>query len=286
VPPEALAGVAGLVSDTHLPERLDRLPEVLFDVLAGVDVVLHAGDVGVLRVLDDLSAIAPTVAVHGNDDTAAAQRELPYQQVISLAGQRIVVSHTHHPDRAEEMAARRDDAWGPKLSRRAAFGRRAEARIVVWGHAHIPLAAWHEGVYLVNPGALASPSYVTRQTRRTVALLFVRRDGMPFARHVDLAAPEGVYDPAIDLAAGFRAALEGVCESLLAPDLDAAWKAHWPRAQALDPAARAPLLQALLRAARPCWRGERAQLTLADFLEEVARGGPLPEGAARLLADL
>jgi len=286
LPPAALAAVAGLVSDTHLPERLDALPDVLFEILAGVDVVLHAGDVGALGVLDALSAIAPVVAVHGNDDTAEAQRELPYQQLVVLAGQRVVLSHTHHPDPAAELASRRDDAWGPKLSRRAAFGQRAGARIVVWGHAHIPLAVWHEGVYVVNPGALASPSAVTRQTRRTVALLFGRRDGTPFARHVDLDAPGGPYDPGIDLSAGFRAALVGVCDSLLDADLDAAWTAQSERVRALEPAARAALHQALLRAARPCWRGERARITRADFLEEVARGEPLPEAAARLLAGL
>jgi putative phosphoesterase len=286
LPPEALAAVAGLVSDTHLPQRLDALPDALFEILAGVDVVLHAGDVGVLGVLDALSVIAPVVAVHGNDDTDEAQRELPYQQLVSLGGLRVVLSHTHHPDRDAEMASRRDDAWGPKLSRRAAFGQRAGARIVVWGHTHIPLAVWHEGVYLVNPGALASPSFVTRQARRTVALLFVRRDGTPFARHVDLDAQGAPYAPRIDFGAGFRAALEGVCESLLDADLDAAWAAQSERLRALEPEARAPLLAALLRAARPCWRGERARITRADFLEEVTRGGALPEAAARLLAAL
>ena len=145
VAPEALAAVAGLVSDTHLPERLDALPPALFQVLAGVDVVLHAGDIGELRVLDELSRVAPAVAVHGNDDTPEAQRELPYQQVLTLAGQRIVLSHTHYPDLEQEMASRREDAWGPKLSRRAGFGHRAGAGIVVWGHTHIPLAVLARG---------------------------------------------------------------------------------------------------------------------------------------------
>ena len=195
VAPDSVAAVAGLVSDTHLPERLDSLPPALFRVLAGVDVVLHAGDLGELRVLDELSRVAPAVAVHGNDDTPEAQRELPYQQLLTLVGQRIVLSHTHHPDREQELASRREDAWGPKLSRWAGFGRRAGAGIVVWGHTHIPLAVWHEGIFLVNPGALASGGYVTRQTRRTVALLFLRRDGQPCVTHVDLDDPGGRIAP-------------------------------------------------------------------------------------------
>jgi putative phosphoesterase len=282
VPPDRLAGAAGLVSDTHLPERLDALPPALFDALAGVDLVLHAGDVGELRVLDELSAVAPVVAVHGNDDTPESQRELPYQQVVTLAGQRIVLSHTHLPDRAAEMASRREDDWGPKLSRRAELGHRAGARVVVWGHAHIPLTGWHDGVFLVNPGALASPGYVTRQTRRTVALLFLRDDGTPAATHVDLAAPGRPFRPAVDLAAGFRAALAAVSETILAPDMTGPWEALSAAGRALDPEARAPLIEALLRAARPCWRGEREYLTRAGYLAELARGPALPPEARRL----
>ena len=111
--------------------------------LRGVDLLLHAGDIGELWVLDRLSVIAPVLAVHGNDDTADAKRELPYQQVLMVAGQRIVLTHAHYSDRAQELELRKDDAWGPKLERRAAFGRRAGASIVVFGHTHVPMALQH-----------------------------------------------------------------------------------------------------------------------------------------------
>ena len=81
----------GLISDTHMPERCAALPTAVFSTLANVDLLLHAGDVGELWVLDQLSAIAPVIAVHGNDDTAAAQRELPFQQIITAAGRRILL---------------------------------------------------------------------------------------------------------------------------------------------------------------------------------------------------
>ena len=58
-----LAAVVGLISDTHMPLRRRTLPPVLFDVLRSVDFLLHAGDVGELWVLDQLSAIAPVFAV-------------------------------------------------------------------------------------------------------------------------------------------------------------------------------------------------------------------------------
>jgi putative phosphoesterase len=131
-----------------MPERWAALPPALFAVLHGVDLLLHAGDVGELWVLDRLSTIAPVV-VHGNDDTEEAQRELPYQQIIAVAGQRILLCHCHYLAHAQEMDSRRDDAWTPKLDRRAALGQRAGAAVVVFGHtphARAPLATLMVGV--------------------------------------------------------------------------------------------------------------------------------------------
>src|SRR2546428_11516176 len=65
LPVERVAARLGLISDTHLPERCPALPPSLARVFAGVDLILHAGDLGALSVLDRLSAIAPVVAVHG-----------------------------------------------------------------------------------------------------------------------------------------------------------------------------------------------------------------------------
>src|SRR5437762_3808745 len=81
LPPEQVAACLGLVSDTHMPQRCAALPETVSRVLAGVDLILHAGDVGDLQVLDALSEIAPVVAVHGNEEPPEAKRELPYQQL-------------------------------------------------------------------------------------------------------------------------------------------------------------------------------------------------------------
>ena len=209
---ERIAAAIGLVSDTHLPQRLRELPSALFAALQGVDLVLHAGDLGLLATLDQLSQIAPIVAVHGNDDTEEAQRELPYQQVIAVAGQRVLLCHTHWPDPEKERAARQDDRWPPKLAWRVALGRRAGAQIVVFGHTHVPLTCRHEGVLLVNPGALAAPNFATRQRVRTVAILYLLADGTSQVVHVDLEAPQKQYELAIDWEAGFRAATKQFTE--------------------------------------------------------------------------
>ena len=146
------------------------------------------------------------VAVHGNDETEEARRELPYQQVITLGGRRLLLCHSHLPDREAEMGSRVNDDWRPKLERYAAQARRAGATIYVLGHLHIPFVVEHEGVGLVNPGAIASGSAFTRQTRPTVARLTLRDDGRPFVVHTDLARPEQPHVPVIDWPAGFTAA--------------------------------------------------------------------------------
>jgi len=259
-----------------MPERCIALPAALFDVLQGVDLLLHAGDVGELWVLDRLAAPAPVLAVHGNDDTEDAQRELPYQQAIAVAGQRIVLTHAHYPDRAEELESRRDDAWGPKLERRAAFGRRAGASIVVFGHTHVPMAQSYDGILLVNPGAIASPNYVTRQTLRSVALLFIRDDGAAYVAHVDLAAPERAFEPRVDWAAGFRAALDRCGESILAPELadDIGYLEQHIR-PLLPASALGELRSVWRRVSQRCWSGERAAISRADLLAEL-RASDLP----------
>jgi hypothetical protein len=271
----------GLVSDTHLPDRLLALPKALFEALRGVDLVLHAGDVGDLRVLDELSAIAPVVAVHGNDDSEEAQRELPYQQLLVLAGHRLLLCHTHHPERAVELANRRDDAWLPKLASRAAWARRAGADLLVYGHTHIAMAQPVDGVLLLNPGALASPSFATRQALCSVARLTLAADAPPAVRHIDLVTGDHVV-PTIDWSAGFRAAAARVSVSIL----DSALAADWPRLTA----AAEPLLAAgwnavMHRAALPCWNGRQATMSHADLRAALAAEPTVtPEARARLTA--
>ena len=97
-----------------MPERLAKLPESLATVFADVDFILHAGDVGELWVLDEISQIAPVIAVFGNDESEDAQRELPRQQVVTVSGTRIFLWHSHFLDRMEEMASRKGDNFYPK----------------------------------------------------------------------------------------------------------------------------------------------------------------------------
>ncbi|MGI8858117.1 MAG: metallophosphoesterase family protein [Thermomicrobiales bacterium] len=286
LPPELTADRVstriGLISDTHMPARCAALPQVLFDALRGVDLLLHAGDVGELWVLDALSAIAPVIAVHGNDETADAQRELPYQQVIAIGGQRILLTHAHYPDRAEEMASRTDDAWAPKLARRAAMGRRAGAGIVVFGHTHIPMTVEYDGVLLVNPGALACPNLESRQRIQSVAILSIRDDGAPFVTHIDLARADQPFVPRIEWGAGFRAAHQQFGQSILAPDLAGDFSRLSQVIQRVAPETGwAPYL----RLAHRCWSGAQDLITRAALRDAVQDDTDIPTDAkAAMLA--
>ena len=248
----------GIVSDTHMPERLAALPDGLFTALSRVDLLLHAGDVGALWVLAKLSAIAPVVAVHGNDDTAEAQRELPFQQLVTVAGRRILLWHSHYPDRAEELASRVGDDLRQKLQRSVAQAQRAGAEIVVFGHWHIPLVYRHEGVLVVNPGALAPGNFVVRQLVQTVAIVEVGAGGETAVSHINLAHPTQPYDPNIDFDAGFKAAARLYEASILSPELAAVWPQIGGKLFDLAPVAMREILGEV---AHGVWAGERPFMT-------------------------
>lgn len=118
----------GLISDTHnlvRPEALARL--------AGVDAIVHAGDICVPEVLDALSRIAPVTAVRGNNDRGAWADPLPLSTALAIAGIEIFVVH----DIAD-------------LGRDPPPGR---PNVVVTGHSHKPSIVSREGVLYVNPGS-------------------------------------------------------------------------------------------------------------------------------------
>lgn len=100
------ATVIGLVSDTHGMVR----PE-LFEALAGVSQILHAGDVGPAEVLAELAAIAPVRAVRGNTD-APGRPELAERIEDVIDGVRIVVTHGH------ELGSPTPPSWWRRTPRR------------------------------------------------------------------------------------------------------------------------------------------------------------------------
>ena len=83
----------GLIADTHLPQRLRRLPAGLDRAFRGVDLILHAGDLNSVSVLDELQRIAPALAVVGNADLFGTG--LPQRRTVEIGGRRIGLTHGH-----------------------------------------------------------------------------------------------------------------------------------------------------------------------------------------------
>jgi putative phosphoesterase len=125
------AHVIGLISDTHGLVRAD-----VHTALAGVELILHAGDVGGDEVLDELALIAPVLAVYGNTDAPGDPR-LAESIERTIGGVRIHVSPGH------ELGS----PTPKKLLERYA------ADVIVYGHTHQQLVAHADGRLVVNPGA-------------------------------------------------------------------------------------------------------------------------------------
>ncbi len=123
--------VIGLISDTHGLVRPD-----VHIALAGVELILHAGDVGGDEILDELALIAPVHAVYGNTDEPGNPR-LTAVVELDIGGVRIHVSHGHEIGRPAPGAL---------------FARYA-ADVVVYGHSHKQMITNAGGRWAVNPGA-------------------------------------------------------------------------------------------------------------------------------------
>ena len=123
-------GLIGLISDTHGLVR-----PAVYDALEGVELILHAGDVGD-GVLDALSTIAPVLAVRGNTDPLDAPL-LPQFQDVTREGLLIRVTHGHElgVPTPEELL------------------RKYDADVVVYGHTHRKVAEQRGSRWAVNPGA-------------------------------------------------------------------------------------------------------------------------------------
>ena len=132
----------GVVTDTHVGEHLPALPAEVLEALAGVDLVLHAGDLTDLTVLDELRRLAPVVAVRGNHDERARLEGLPRDVLVRVGGARIGLTHGHRSAAIELPAAALSLVSGrPRLMHfeRAVRRRFGDVDCVVTGHLHMPV---------------------------------------------------------------------------------------------------------------------------------------------------
>lgn len=144
----------GLIADTHGLMR----PEALA-ALGGVDLVLHAGDIGKPEVLQALKAVAPVIAIKGNNDSGAWAKPLPEARLVKAGGLRLYMIH-NVKELDFDPAARKID-------------------VVISGHSHNPSVATRGGVLFINPGS-AGP----RRFKLPVAVGILRAAGVKAAAKI------------------------------------------------------------------------------------------------------
>ena len=147
----------GVIADSHIPDRMRALPQAALDALAGVDAILHAGDICAQRVLDALGEVAPVYAVRGNRDLGL---RLPLDRVLTFEGVRLGLTHGHGGIAVyvrEKMLSYALGYYHTRFLRqvRARFG---AVQAVVFGHSHRPVNYVMNGVLMFNPGSLG-PEY-------------------------------------------------------------------------------------------------------------------------------
>lgn len=123
----------GIISDTH-----GRISNEALDAFAGVDFIIHAGDIGSLDVLMELEAIAPTIVVLGNNDHNVDYGPGVNENAMKVIDDvRLFVSHY------------------PKDAERAAES--GEYDLVIHGHTHVPRDEVRDGCRIINPGSAFRP---------------------------------------------------------------------------------------------------------------------------------
>jgi putative phosphoesterase len=142
--------VLGIISDTHSLMR----PEAV-KALEGTEMIIHAGDIGTPAVLEALHAIAPVIAVRGNNDKGDWAHALSATEVVEVAGVALYVLHDVNALDLDPVAA--------------------GFHAVISGHSHRPAMAKRQGVLFLNPGSAGPRRF---KLPVSVARLTIRGDAI------------------------------------------------------------------------------------------------------------
>jgi len=127
----------GVIADTHIPVVADKLHDEVFTHFRGVDMILHAGDLVTIKVLDSLSRLSKTIAVQGNMDYLDVRKALPVKTIVEAGKFKIGLIH----------------GWGPPwglVDRIKKEFKGVDA--IVFGHTHEAFNEVIDNVLFFNPG--------------------------------------------------------------------------------------------------------------------------------------
>lgn len=169
----------GVVSDTHIPDRTRTLNASLLPALEQhkVNLILHAGDICIPRVLEEMESVAPVLAVKGNRDIIFGN-DLPLSRTLEVNGVKILLCHGHMGlisywlDKFQHMLlGYRSDRYMRRLKKEM-----GEADIYVFGHSHRSEVIRQDQKLFFNPGSVsigAPPAFI-----RSWGLLTFNEEGV------------------------------------------------------------------------------------------------------------
>lgn len=138
--------ILGIISDTHIGDRLDEIPNKVYEHFSDVDLIIHCGDITSESVLDDLKKISKTLAVKGNGDYL----DLPRERVINIGGFNVGIIHG-------DIIEPRGDLLKMKY-----YAMEKNLDVLISGHTHVPLIKEitindNKKILLLNPGSPTVP---------------------------------------------------------------------------------------------------------------------------------
>lgn len=131
----------GVISDTHIPEQAKDLPQNIYGAFRNTDMVIHAGDLTDLIVLDKLKTVCKDIkAVWGNMDPYDVRKKLPEKDIFKIGNYKIAVMHGYgHPNKLVELVAGIFKEESPDL--------------IIFGHSHAALNEKKGDILYFNPGS-------------------------------------------------------------------------------------------------------------------------------------
>ncbi|MCX5693379.1 MAG: metallophosphoesterase family protein [Candidatus Omnitrophica bacterium] len=147
----------GIVSDTHLSCGDCELPAKLTRELEKCDLIIHAGDLVDICVLDSLSKISKVHAVCGNMDCDNVRTKLEIKEILNVVDKKICVMHGYgHPDKLIDIL--KNEFFSEKPD------------IIIFGHSHVPKNEYIDGVLFFNPGSATDTVFAPYRSYGTIEI--------------------------------------------------------------------------------------------------------------------
>jgi putative phosphoesterase len=131
----------GVISDTHIPERAKEIPKKILEDFKNVDMVIHAGDLADLSVIEQLKTACPNVrAVWGNMDSYEIRSALPEKEILKIGNYKIGVMHGYGaPNKLIDLLS--------------AVFKDENVDVIIFGHSHNSVNEKRNGILFFNPGS-------------------------------------------------------------------------------------------------------------------------------------